>query len=73
RERLAASFDDWSPALEVHLDSSFARTVWTDFLERRTSWSRPWSLFVLNEWTKRNIEGRGLTTPTTQQTSVTAA
>lgn len=73
RERLAASFDDWSPALEAHLDSSFARTVWTDFLKRRTTWSRPWSLFVLNEWTKRNIEGRGLATPTPQQTSVTAA
>lgn len=73
RERVAASFDDWSPALEAHLDSSFARAVWTDFLERRTTWSRPWSLFVLNEWTKRNIEGRGLTTPKPQQTSVTAA
>jgi asparagine synthase (glutamine-hydrolysing) len=24
--------------------------VWKDFLEGRTSWSRPWSLFVLKKW-----------------------
>ncbi len=55
RERLAASFKDWSAALEPHVHSSFARAVWADFLARRTSWSRPWSLFVLNEWIRRNI------------------
>lgn len=54
-ERVSASFDDWSPALERHVDSRFARAVWADFREGRTTWSRPWSLFVLNEWTKRNV------------------
>lgn len=73
RERLAASFDNWSPALESHVDPSFVRTVWTDFLERRTTWSRPWSLFVLNEWTKHNIETRAPATPEPRHTPVTAA
>ncbi|HTU34319.1 MAG TPA: asparagine synthase (glutamine-hydrolyzing) [Candidatus Acidoferrum sp.] len=73
RERLAASFKEWSPALEPLVDSSFARTVWIDFLERRTTWSRPWSLFVLNEWTKRNIEGRTAVPPEPRRTPVTTA
>lgn len=55
RERIAASLADWSPALAPHIDPEFARAVWKDFLDRRTTWSRPWSLFVLNEWAKRNV------------------
>ena len=54
-ERVAASFADWSPALEPYVHPRFARAVWLDFLNGRTTWSRPWSLFVLNEWTKRNL------------------
>jgi len=30
--------------------------VWHDFLAGRTSWSRPWSLYVLNEWCRRHLE-----------------
>ena len=29
--------------------------VWQDFLERRTSWTRPWSLYVLQSWCEQNI------------------
>jgi hypothetical protein len=29
--------------------------VWNDFLARRTTWSRPWSLYVLNEWCKSHL------------------
>jgi asparagine synthase (glutamine-hydrolysing) len=31
--------------------------VWQDFLERRTSWTRPWSLYVLQSWCQQNILG----------------
>ena len=31
------------------------REVWSDFLAGKTSWSRPWSLYVLNEWCRRNL------------------
>ena len=55
RERVAKSLADWAPALAMHIDGEFALAIWKEFLEGRTSWSRPWSLFVLNEWVKRHI------------------
>jgi asparagine synthase (glutamine-hydrolysing) len=61
-ERVSASFNDWSPVLGAHVDSRFARAVWAAFREDRTTWSRPWSLFVLNEWTKRNVRAHSRTT-----------
>jgi asparagine synthase (glutamine-hydrolysing) len=54
-ERVAAGLSDWSPALESRVHATLARSVWTDFLEGWTTWSRPWSLYVLNEWVKRNL------------------
>jgi len=54
-ERVAVELGDWSPALESRLDGRFAQAVWKDFLRGRTTWSRPWSLYVLNEWSKRNL------------------
>jgi asparagine synthase (glutamine-hydrolysing) len=32
-----------------------ARRVWIDFLEGRTSWSRPWSLYVLQSWCQQHL------------------
>lgn len=32
-----------------------ARRVWEDFLDRQTSWSRPWSLYVLSEWARQYL------------------
>ncbi len=29
--------------------------VWQDFLEGRTSWSRPWSLYVLQRWCQQHL------------------
>jgi asparagine synthase (glutamine-hydrolysing) len=54
-EQVRAGLAEWSPALERHLRSEFASAVWRDFLAGRTTWSRPWSLYILNEWTKRNL------------------
>jgi asparagine synthase (glutamine-hydrolysing) len=54
--RVAAGLTDWSPSLELHLDGGFALDVWKEFLRGRTTWSRPWSLYVLNEWVKRNVD-----------------
>ena len=55
--RVAAGLGDWSQALEPHLGRDFALAIWQDFSRGRTSWSRPWSLYVLNEWAKRNLSG----------------
>jgi asparagine synthase (glutamine-hydrolysing) len=54
-ERVAAGLADWSPALEAHVHNAAALDVWKEFRDGRTSWSRPWSLYVLNEWVKRNL------------------
>jgi asparagine synthase (glutamine-hydrolysing) len=54
-KRVAAGLAEWSPALESQLSGDFAQAVWQNFLAGRTTWSRPWSLYVLNEWVKRNV------------------
>jgi asparagine synthase (glutamine-hydrolysing) len=73
-ERVVASLADWSPALEPHIDAHFAHGVWRDFLGGRTTWSRPWSLYVLNEWAKRNLQANSIDrTERSNTATVTAA
>ena len=55
RARLDASFADPAPALGRYLRTGGVRSVWTDFLAGKTTWSRPWSLYVLNEWCRRHL------------------
>ena len=55
RARLDASFASPSSSLAQHLHFDGVRTVWSDFLAGKTSWSRPWSLYVLNEWCRRHL------------------
>jgi asparagine synthase (glutamine-hydrolysing) len=59
QEHVAAGLQQLTPALGTALNESAVRQVWADFLARRTSWSRPWSLFVLNEWVRRHVDGAG--------------
>jgi asparagine synthase (glutamine-hydrolysing) len=42
------------PPEQWPLDRAAVRTVWQAFLNGKTSWSRPWSLFVLKQWIERN-------------------
>jgi asparagine synthase (glutamine-hydrolysing) len=37
------------------LDPDVVRNVWNRFLAGETSWSRPWSLFVLARWCEQNL------------------
>ena len=37
------------------LSADAVREVWVRFLAGRTSWSRPWSLFVLQRWCEQNL------------------
>ena len=53
--RVETGLAEWSSALEPYLSHEWALTVWQDFLDGRTTWSRPWSLYVLNDWAKRNL------------------
>jgi asparagine synthase (glutamine-hydrolysing) len=55
KPRVEASFKDLSPMLAGQLHSAGVRMVWDNFLASQTTWSRPWSLYVLNEWCRRNL------------------
>ena len=55
KERMEQSFASPAKTLAQHLDFDGVRAVWNDFLAGKTSWSRPWSLYVLNEWCRRHF------------------
>ena len=54
RERLQASFANLAPQLAPFLHSKGVNDVLAAFLNGKTSWSRPWSLYVLNEWCRQH-------------------
>jgi asparagine synthase (glutamine-hydrolysing) len=56
KERIESGLSTLSPALRESLNSAKVQDVWQSYLERRTSWSRPWSLYVLNEWAKKHLD-----------------
>lgn len=53
--RIEASFANPAPALAAYLRAGGLGNVWNDFLAGKTSWSRPWSLYVLNEWCRQHL------------------
>lgn len=42
-------------ALGTLINERAAYRVWEDFLAGRTSWSRPWSLYVLQRWCQQHL------------------
>jgi asparagine synthase (glutamine-hydrolysing) len=58
REHVQEGLANLSPALQPYLRAGRVHEVWKDFLDGRTSWSRPWSLYVLNEWSRRHADAR---------------
>jgi len=40
---------------QTSINASGVRATWDRFLAGETSWSRPWSLFVLQRWCERNL------------------
>jgi asparagine synthase (glutamine-hydrolysing) len=55
KARLAANLAAPAPALAPFLKPNALTDVWNDFLAEKTSWSRPWALYVLNEWCKSHL------------------
>jgi asparagine synthetase B (glutamine-hydrolysing) len=49
---------DSSADLVAGVDRKFAERVWNDFLLGKTTWSRPWALYVLKRWTNTFLEAR---------------
>jgi asparagine synthase (glutamine-hydrolysing) len=57
KPRVEKSLASITPSLAAFLKPEGVQAVWQSFLNGKTSWSRPWSLFVLNEWAARaNLE-----------------
>jgi asparagine synthase (glutamine-hydrolysing) len=55
RKRIESSFAEPAGALAPYLRSDGVGAVWSAFLAGKTSWSRPWSIYVLNEWCRRHL------------------
>src|SRR5262249_40287936 len=53
RERVCAALA--APSIEGLLRPGSASAIWREFEAGRVSWSRVWSLFVLDEWARRNL------------------
>ncbi len=54
RKQVERGLFEFSPALQQVMDREAAQSVWGSYLDGKTSWSRPWSLYVLNEWLKKH-------------------
>ena len=55
RKDIAAGLSELAPALRETINVNGADGVWKSYLAEHTSWSRPWSLYVLNEWAKHHL------------------
>jgi asparagine synthase (glutamine-hydrolysing) len=55
RAKIENGLSELSPALREIVNTKSALGVWQSYLDGKTTWSRPWSLYVLNEWVKKNL------------------
>ncbi|MDR7523651.1 MAG: asparagine synthase (glutamine-hydrolyzing) [Armatimonadota bacterium] len=55
RGRVEEGIEAIPEPLRPLLDPAEVQVVWRDFLAGRTGWSRPWALYVLNEWVRRHL------------------
>ena len=55
KKTVADGFAEATPTLQEALDMQSVNGVWQSYLNGNTSWSRPWSLYVLNEWCKAHL------------------
>jgi asparagine synthase (glutamine-hydrolysing) len=53
--RVEKGLAELSSDMEMTLNRDKTDRVWHSYLKGHTSWARPWSLYVLNEWTKRHL------------------
>ena len=53
--RLSQDLANLTPQLRQYLNPRAVRGAWQNFVIGQTNWSRPWSLFVLNEWVRHHV------------------
>jgi asparagine synthase (glutamine-hydrolysing) len=56
--RVSERLGEPAPALAPHLNTNEVRAVWMAFEASKTNWSRPWSLYVLNQWCRKHLEAQ---------------
>ena len=55
KPRVESSLKELAPVLEGQLHAAGVKMVWDSFEHGGTTWSRPWSLYVLNEWCRHHL------------------
>jgi asparagine synthase (glutamine-hydrolysing) len=53
--RISQELSNLTPPLRQYLNPRAVRGAWQNFVIGQTNWSRPWSLFVLNEWVRQHV------------------
>jgi asparagine synthase (glutamine-hydrolysing) len=53
--RLSQDLANLTPPLRKYLNPRAVRGAWQNFVIGHTTWSRPWSLYVLNEWIRHHV------------------
>ena len=53
--RLSQDLSNLTPPLRKYMNPRAVRGAWQNFVIGHTNWSRPWSLFVLNEWIRHHV------------------
>lgn len=46
---------DTSELLMAWLKPAAVAGIWNDYIRGRTNWARPWALYVLDEWMRKNL------------------
>jgi asparagine synthase (glutamine-hydrolysing) len=55
--RVSQDLADLTPQLQQYMNPRAVRGAWQNFVIGETSWSRPWSLYMLNLWVRRHMAG----------------
>jgi asparagine synthase (glutamine-hydrolysing) len=53
--RLSQDLAHLTPPLRKYLNPRAVQGAWQNFVIGHTTWSRPWSLYVLNEWIRHHV------------------
>ena len=53
--RLSQELANLTPPLRQYVNQRAVRGAWQNFVIGQTNWSRPWSLYVLNEWVCHHV------------------
>jgi asparagine synthase (glutamine-hydrolysing) len=71
--RLSQELSNLTPPLRRYVNPRAVRGAWQNFVIGQTNWSRPWSLYVLNEWVRHHVTDAASQSPSTAETVHIAA